>query len=151
MLYLSSVYYSMHKPLEEIHHRKIVLHSVKNCFTEGIRILINENSVDYYNAFRAACKIGQIEIVKMLLDLDQCDEFLSSFDFKLWRFIYCTEYMKSKSCKSGKFDIEKVPLQKTVTSGLFSALVQTTKNWQVFWFNGELMSNMSASLSIYIT
>ena len=83
MLYLSSVYYSMHKPLEEIHYRKIVLHSVKNCFTEGIRILINENSVDYYNAFRAACKIGQIEIVKMLLDLDQCDEFLSSFDFKL--------------------------------------------------------------------
>ena len=41
-----SVYYSMHKPLEEIHHRKIVLHSVKNCFTEGIRILINENGAD---------------------------------------------------------------------------------------------------------
>lgn len=132
-----SVYYSMHKPLEEIHHRKIVLHSVKNCFTEGIRILINENSVDYYNAFRAACKIGQIEIVKMLLDLDQCDEFLTSVDLK--NFDGLSIALKTENLnlvkvlfESGKFDVQNVPLQNTVTSGLFNALEQTNEELASF-------------------
>ena len=127
----------MHKPLEEIHHRKIVLHSVKNCFTEGIRILINENSVDYYNAFRAACKIGQIEIVKMLLDLDQCDEFLTSVDLK--NFDGLSIELKTGNLnlvkvlfESGKFDVQNVPLQNTVTSGLFNALEQTNEELASF-------------------
>ena len=93
--------------------------------------------MDYYNAFRAACKIGQIEIVKMLLDLDQCDEFLASVDLK--NFDGLSIALKTGNLnlvkvlfESGKFDVQNVPLQNTVTSGLFNALEQTNEELASF-------------------
>ena len=124
-------YNSMRRPIREFHLKNIVRKSVEVGFTEGVRILVNENGMSCLSfgrassVFHLACEYGQIEIVKFLLTLGICDTFFQRFNFiNMDELVIAAEKRNENLFNvllaSGKFDIENMPFAKVPR--LFNAL-----------------------------
>ena len=124
-------YNSMRRPITEFHLKNIVRKSVEVGFTEGVRILVNENGMSCLSfgrassVFHLACEYGQIEIVKFLLTLGICDTFFQRFNFiNMDELVIAAEKRNENLFNvllaSGKFDIENMPFAKVPR--LFNAL-----------------------------
>lgn len=73
-------YNSLRRPIEKWRLYQIAYIALTEDFTDGIRILVKENGVGCLiydrmeNGFHLACKFGQIEIVKLILDINDGDK-----------------------------------------------------------------------------
>lgn len=74
--------------------KKIVTDTVREGFVDGVRILVNENGVGCLvcdgleNGFHVACKYGQVELVKFLLGLIDCEKVVTAINFKKARWAF---------------------------------------------------------------
>ncbi|XP_022334902.2 uncharacterized protein LOC111131589 isoform X2 [Crassostrea virginica] len=135
-------YNSMRRPLREFHLKNIVRKSVEVGFTEGVRILVNENGVSCLSLGRAssvfhlACEYGQVEIVKFLLTLDICDTFFQRVNFINMDGLAIAAEKRNENLfnvllASGKFEMENMPFEKVPR--LFNALERGEKDLAIFF------------------
>ena len=124
-------YNSMRRPIREFHLKNIVRKSVEVGFTEGVRILVNENGMSCLSLGRAssvfhlACEYEQIEIVKFLLTLDICDTFFQRVNFINMDGLAIAAEKRNENffnvlLANDKFDLENMPFANVPR--LFNAL-----------------------------
>lgn len=129
-------YNSLRRPIKKKTLSKIVTDTVREGFVDGVRILVNENGVGCLvcdgleNGFHVACKYGQVELVKFLLGLIDCEKVVTAINFKKQDGLsIAIESENEELCVvllgSGLFHIDKIPCSSY--SRLFDALSSRKK------------------------
>lgn len=129
-------YNSLRRPIKKKTLSKIVTDTVREGFVDGVRILVNENGVGCLvcdgleNGFHVACKYGQVELVKFLLGLIDCEKVVTAINFKKQDGLsIAIESENEELCVvllgSGLFHIDKIPCSSS--SRLFDALSSRKK------------------------
>lgn len=106
---------------------------MKQGFTDGVKTLVEKNGVKCLkfdkkgNGFRLACKYGQIETVKFLLNLKNCENFLTAVKARKRDGLSIAielqnEELTSVLVNSGLFNIDKLARVRRNTSRLFDAI-----------------------------
>lgn len=128
-------YVLMERPIDVLTIFEIVTYAIKEGFVSGLRTLIKENGIgclifsEYgypqQNAFTVACKYGQVEIVKFLLGVKDCDKVLPTVNYRNKDGLsIAIENENEELCEvllgSGLFHIDKIPCSSL--SRLFHAL-----------------------------
>ena len=142
----TELYNYMQRPITDFHLKNIVGKCVEVGFTEGLRILVNENGVGCLSlgrdskVFQLACEYGQVEIVKFLLTLDICDNFFQRLNSnKMDGLAIAAEEMNEDLfdilLASGKFDTETMPIENVPR--LFNALDREDKDLAMFFIQHE--------------
>lgn len=126
-------YKLLKQPIEKRKLDQIVRRALKQGFTDGIKTLVEKNGVECLrfhkkgNGFRLACKYGQIETVKFLLNLKDCENFLTAVKARKRDGLSIAielqnEELTSVLVNSGLFNIDKLARVRKNTSRLFDAL-----------------------------
>lgn len=126
-------YKLLKQPIEKRKLDQIVRRALKQGFTDGIKTLVEKNGVECLrfhkkgNGFRLACKYGQIETVKFLLNLKDCEIFLTAVKARKRDGLSIAielqnEELTSVLVNSGLFNIDKLARVCKNTFRLFDAL-----------------------------
>lgn len=126
-------YKLLKQPIEKRKLDQIVRRALKQGFTDGIKTLVEKNGVECLrfhkkgNGFRLACKYGQIETVKFLLNLKDCEKFLTAVKARKRDGLSIAielqnEELTSVLVNSGLFNIDTLARVRKNTSRLFDAL-----------------------------
>lgn len=126
-------YHLLKQPIEKKKLDQIVRRALKQGFTDGVKTLVEKNGVKCLkfdkkgNGFRLACKYGQIETVKFLLNLKDCENFLTAVKARKRDGLSIAielqnEELTSVLINSGLFNIDKLARVRRNTSRLFDAI-----------------------------
>lgn len=131
--YFKRRYNLLKQPIEKKKLDQIVRRALKQGFTDGVKTLVEKNGVKCLkfdkkgNGFRLACKYGQIETVKFLLNLKNCENFLTAVKARKRDGLSIAielqnEELTSVLVNSGLFNIDKLARVRRNTSRLFDAI-----------------------------
>lgn len=143
--YSSSALLFLCRPIDSHRYFKILEYTVREGFVDGVQMLVKENGVGgldlihsrsgKFNAFHIACTYGQIEIVKFLLSVKDCDKVVTAINFRKQDGLsIAIEKENKKLCEillsNGQFHIDKNPCSSS--SRLFEALSNQKKEMAHF-------------------
>lgn len=131
------------RPIDRHRYSKIVEYTVREGFVDGVQMLVKENGVgclDLFhsrsgNGFHVACTYEQIEIVKFLLSVKDCDKVVTAINSKKQDGLSIAIKKENKKlCEillsNGLFHIDKNPCSSS--SRLFEALSNQKKEMAHF-------------------
>lgn len=131
------------RPIERHRYFKIVEYTVREGFVSGVQMLVKENGVGCLdllysrlgNGFHVACTYGEVETVKFLLSVKDCDKVVTAINSRKQDGLsIAIEKENKKLCEvllsNGLFHIDKNPCSSS--SRLFEALSNQKKEMALF-------------------